>query len=89
MPTRYDEWRKRMGLPEPEPLSPPDRNEDAVEHLRATLTDAMATKSFQMRHRRDPSPVELEAYKQKLVEDHHDEGFDQWVDSYLYYDPGT
>jgi len=65
----------------------PYRIEEILRGLRDTLSDDMAKKAYGIRYRRDPTPPELADFKEKLVEEHYDEGFDRWIDKHLYFDP--
>jgi hypothetical protein len=66
--------------------SQPERIEQIVQHLRDTLTDEMAARAYQIRYAREPSRAELDAFREELVDEHYDEGFDNWIDRYLYFD---
>ena len=65
------------------------RIEEIVRGLRDTLTDGMAIKAYRLRHKREPTSAELSEFKTCLINEHYDEGFDSWVEKYLYYDPST
>lgn len=84
MSNSNDESRKRLG-----PDEPPEtyRIDEIVRGLRDTLSDDMARKAYGIRHKRQPTSSELTEFKEQLVKEHYDEGFDQWVEKYLYYDP--
>jgi hypothetical protein len=65
----------------------PYRHEEALRDLRDSLTDDMARKAFGIRYHREPMPPELAEFKELLVKEHYDEGFDRWIEKYLYFDP--
>jgi len=60
--------------------------EEAVQHLRDTLTHNMAIKAYRIRYERDPAPDELDAFMEELVSEHYNAGLDNWDEQYLYYD---
>jgi hypothetical protein len=80
----HDESRKRL---DPDAASETYRIEEIVRGLRDTLSDDMARKAYGIRYKRQPTPSELTEFKEQLIKEHYDEGFDQWVEKYLYYDP--
>ncbi|MEM9701578.1 MAG: hypothetical protein AAF907_03950 [Planctomycetota bacterium] len=71
---------ERFDLPEPpdEELRPDVGA--AVEHLRETLTDEMALRGFKSAHQREPTPDELEAFREELVADAYNFGLTDWYD---------
>jgi hypothetical protein len=49
----------------------------------------MARKAYCIRFKREPTRSELTEFKEVLVKEHYDEGFDRWIEKYLYFDPGA
>lgn len=84
MSSSHDESRKHLG-----PDQPPEtyRIDGIARDLRDTLSDGMARKAYGMRQQRQPTPSELTEFKEQLIKEHYDEGFDPWVEKYLHYDP--
>ena len=84
MSSSNDESRKRLC-----PDEPPEtyRIDEIVAVCVNTLSDDMAGKAYGIRHKRQPTPSELTEFKEQLIREHYDDGFDQWVEKYLYYDP--
>jgi hypothetical protein len=48
--------------------------------------DDMARKAYGIRYKRQPTSSELTEFREQLIKEPYDEGFDRWVEKYLYYD---
>jgi hypothetical protein len=78
------ESRKRSDSGEPAGAY---RVEDTIKGLRDALSHEMARKAYRIRYKREPTASELTEFREKLVNEHYDEGFDTWIEKYLYFDP--